>query len=363
MRVARIGALFAILLSAAAAGVFSQAAVPAAPTVLLLADPGEGSDGANVAEIVSGAVRLELERAGLRAIPGAAPASREGAAALSPPDAARAAGADFALLVRTAVAGREVVAGLVWYDAAAGRRGAEAGVKGKVDLNLDRIVSEAVRGMLAREADAVAGAKAVAAAAVPPASAPAAAGAAAGGPGGSGGAGRPPASGVPEAPAGPVDHFEFSAGSSLFLFVGAASGYTRMGTFPSFGGAWTVRLPSSLLEIGLSAGANLFEAEGGLAVARGLLAPAGLDLRYVGVPAHRLSPFLRLGGGPALLGMNPNGDGMMFKVVPYVLGGVGVYLRLFGRTGLVLDSTYTVFFDGPTLVMGYAPGLYFFARL
>ncbi len=370
-----VAALAAVLISVCA---FPQSGSPTAgerlnrPAVVLVAAlPAPEVDVSGVEDVVLETVRLELERAGLEAVVGP---DRLPADEASLPEAVRAGEADFAVLARLSGSDRAVAIELSWYGSEPFRRISREVLHGKVDLSLDRLIAASIRQVLEREAQELARYRRAAAAGET--GAPESAGPAAGKevrrvpasspPGregnlpGRGGAtpGLPAPGGVP-----PTGRFELCAGSAMFLTVGAAAGYFKLGFFPSISAAYALRLPSALLEIGLSAGVNLFQAVGSQAYADSLLLPVGLDLRYIGAPSFPLSPFLRLGGGPALLGMNPNGTGMLYKPIPYLLGGIGLYARLFGKAGIVVDSTYTVFFEGPSPIMGYAPGLSIYLRL
>jgi hypothetical protein len=347
-RAFRLAALAAIL-TAAAAGLAA-----AQPVVLLRVAPAEGDRSPRVGEIVSRAARLELERAGLEAAPAGAP----------PQDA------DFVLEASFTVTGREVRLVFAWYTAGGMRRTQEVTLRGRMDLSLDRLVAEAVRGILRRESASLAEAAArrpppAPAPGEPPADAapavvdPATAGAAEGEP-----SAAPSAeSSTTARTAGAAKRFELAAGSSLFLPVGRAAEYLKMGVFPSLSASYYFGRRRGRLGVGLCAGANLFRAQGDLASAESVLLPLGLDLRFTTRPDLPLALLVRLSGGAAVLGANLNGSGMLYKTIPYASAGLGLYLWLFRSGGVVLDGTCSVFFEGQIPIVGYAPGFGLYLRL
>ena len=160
-----------------------------------------------------------------------------------------------------------------------------------------------------------------------------------------------------------IQRLELSAGFAPFLTVGGASEYFRFGLLTSLYVNYRIPVGSGYLAVGIYAGANYFQATGIVATSDSLLIPAGVDFRLAPIGGTRLSLFLRLSGGPAVLILNPNKTGALSKVVPYALGGIGINLALGRWFGFTLDSSFSIFYVQSLPIMGYTPSVYLFIRI
>jgi hypothetical protein len=160
-----------------------------------------------------------------------------------------------------------------------------------------------------------------------------------------------------------IRRLELSAGFAPFLTVGGASEYFRFGLIPSLYANYRIPVGSGYLAVGIFSGANYFRASGIIATSDSLLIPVGLDFRLAPIGGTRLSLFLRLSGGPAMLILNPNKTGALTKVVPYALGGIGINLAISRWFGFTLDSSFSFFYEQSLPIMGYTPSVYLFIRI
>ncbi|MBA7654183.1 hypothetical protein ES703_62059 [subsurface metagenome] len=160
-----------------------------------------------------------------------------------------------------------------------------------------------------------------------------------------------------------IKHFEFSIGFSPFLVNAGASEYFKIGFMPSFYVSYRISMSIGQLGLGIYAGINRFLAEGVIASAECLLIPIGVDLRYGTYDGLPIGLFVRISGGPAILTINPNETGRLSKVIPYVLGGIGLNIPFTKTFGIAVDTSYAVFFEKQYPIMGFIPSLYLYMRL
>jgi hypothetical protein len=156
---------------------------------------------------------------------------------------------------------------------------------------------------------------------------------------------------------------ELAVGFSAFLVNGSASDYFKIGFMPSICADFLLPLPRSYLALGLYGGANLFTAQGSLATSDSALIPIALSLRYgfgIDLP---IGVFLRLAGGPALLTIDPNEAGRLWKLVPYASAGLGMDVRFAGVLGIKVETAYSVFVERRIWIYGFAPSFYLYLRL
>ena len=173
-----------------------------------------------------------------------------------------------------------------------------------------------------------------------------------------------PEVGKPEAPlARAPRRWELSYGMAPFLATGQASGYFKTGLFPSFSVDYRLPLGSSLLGVGLYAGVCWFQARGILFDSSTFLIPLGLDLRYALAEERPLGLFVRVSGGAALFTIDPGGRGRQFKVIPYILGGIGLVVPFSRASGLVLEPMYAAFLEPQGPISGFTPSGYLYVRL
>lgn len=253
------------------------------------------------------------------------------------------------------------------HDATVGKLLHSLEADGKLDLSFDKIVASAVNEIVAKagiSVDQTAGDTESAAGDMQEGDTVIVSG----GAGPSNRTGQPfpppvPAQAPDLPPPEPAYRFEVSAGFSPFLTVGSTSDYFRIGYLPSAVVSYHLPTSSGYIAFGVYGGVHLFHAEGIIASAGSLLVPVGVDFRLSPVGGSRLSLYLRLSGGPAVLVINPNETGAMAKLLPYVLGGLGFSIAILPRLGVTIDSSFTIFYEKSLPIMGFTPSVYIHFRL
>ncbi|MBN1837722.1 MAG: hypothetical protein JW820_17830 [Spirochaetales bacterium] len=329
---------------------------------------------------------VEMVRAGLEPLPvlpeqeGGGP----GRGAVRPAELAAAAsgrGADFVLLGRYAVDGREVRISFRFYEAAGGRLLATEEAAGRIDLSLDDAVSSAVEALtprvetrvaevarrkaeeqaarLAAEEEARRAAEAEAARIA------AARGAEAEGAEKASGPERP---GIALGPAAPVPlpaqrpfaappggegslrKVELALGFAPFVPVAAPDRYFAVGYAPSFAFLYHLRPGFGRLGVGAHTGVMYVDPEepDQSAYFRWLI-PLGVDLRYSLPEMRPLRLYVQLSGGAAYRFPDsvsePSGASQrLTRVLPYARGGIGMIAGMGERLGLALDAQYHAYF-------------------
>jgi len=355
--------------------------------ILTLAISLDDAESASLQAVITDAMEVELEIAGFRPIsldPGSSPpaaASPEDVQWSSLYEAGKAVDADLllaALFSRTFEGSANVDIELQLHDPVAGEQRHALKTRGKVDLAFDQVVAVAVREIIGkagitavrpagRTEEETGAAEAEAAADAPetdagsPATPP---------PERTASKPRieaaepqlPPTQPEPREPAA-LRRLEMAGGFSPFLTVGEASGYFRLGYLPSV--AVNLRFPttSGYVALGVYAGCHLFRAEGIVASSDSLLIPVGPDFRIAPITGSRLSLYLRLSAGPAVLILDPNDLGALSKVIAYVLGGIGLNIEMSPFFGLTVDSSFSIYYEKSLPIMGYTPSLYVYLRL
>ena len=368
----------------------AEASAPSAPAawVQVLAADREGEA---FRPVVEEALRYRLERQGLsvrlRGSPaGVSPAGLSPASATSLLEGASRAGADFALECRYSGSGSRLAISLDWYDVPPGLLLAAVDRKGRVDLELDSIILDALDELLARvreridERIAASGFRPASPGRAAPAGVPGTAGPAQTRPD-SGSPAEGPASGLPAA--GPLPQTGTLPGEVVppaagryegarlllaptlapFVAVGAASYYFPVGFQSTLQVDFLPRGARGRLGLGGLAGVTVFQAQGVTEESLGFLVPLGVSLRYSLELGERWGLLFHLGAGPALLAMGTESQGALAKVLPFVRSGVGAELALGRRVSLGLEAAYEVYFETPYLIMGFAPGLCFSWRM
>jgi hypothetical protein len=253
-------------------------------------------------------------------------------------------GADFFLAGFYILAGKDISIDFHFHDVNERRELLSVTRKGKMDLAFDRLVAEAVNDSTRGDSTTK--------------------GPAAGDPESSESSesGKMTMFPVREEAATEIKHLELSLGFAPFLTVGNASEYFRIGYIPCLYGNYRFALARSRIALGIYTGLNLFTAEGIIASADSMLIPMGLDIRYSPGIDSWVNLFFRISGGPVIFALNPNQTGMLIKVIPFVLGGIGINLSFSRFIGITIDSSFSVYFEKSQIIMGYTPSLYLFVR-
>ncbi len=362
---------------AAAAGVL-PADEEAPPDVLVLVFNEAGTT-SPFDELVGRNVALDLQRAGL----GAALAQDAGVptAGLDPgnpqPIAKRAQSrsAQFAVVVTYAVADREISLRFRAIEAARGIVVAQSQRRAPIDLALDRTISSGMaeilpavtRGVVRREPRPTGitlpqppGGPEAPVALEPAAGQPAAGRGEPASPAVPPPVGAGPSVGAPPAGVARGGAFALTAGVGPFLAVGG------LGAFVSFGVNPSVSLDYELsprFAAGLFAGVTGFLASGPLENVQGVLAPAGLDLRYLSNPGSTMSLYFRAAGGPALFAVRTETPELLTKMVPFASLGIGVTRMSSDTSGLSFEAAYFAYLESGELFQGIVPSVNLLRRL
>lgn len=148
--------------------------------------------------------------------------------------------------------------------------------------------------------------------------------------------------------------FELSGGMAPFVLVGKTGDYGRLGLNTTFSMGYRFIGGQSQFILAMSTGVCSFIAESAANRSRILLVPlaAGINLRMT---PSRLGFLVHLAGGGAAFMVNPDQGGYRFKLVPYATSGIGVEIPILNYLGLLIDLSFSVYFEGSQPVMGYAP--------
>ena len=326
--------------------------------------------------IISDSVRWELERSGLLVISEPDLSGDSSIESLYKGDKidensllklARQVKADFVIIGEFTTRNREILLDFSWYDVEEERFSASSSKLEKVDLMLDRVISEAVSEIL------YAVRKRLANFSRSEFKRPSEA------------EGTAPASVSKESEQQDISrqdeikavkgetidtrpemqiprgkHFELSTGFAPFLVTGAASKYFKIGYLASLYGNFRIDLGTGQLGIGWFFGINIFGAEGVVAATDNLLIPLGLDFRYIIGNGLPLGLFVHISGGPAIFIVDSTLKGGLVNVMPYVMGGIGLSLPFSDFFGIAVDTSYAVFFEQSILIMGFTPSGYIY---
>lgn len=168
----------------------------------------------------------------------------------------------------------------------------------------------------------------------------------------------PPEAGEPDAP-GPVSRWrrvELAFGGAPLVNTGTVADYAKIGAVASLD--FNLRFPvgRSVLAPGLSIEGGWFRAAG-IGVADVLVIPAGPDLLWTIAADANPGVSLRLAAGPAAIVAITSWANTVWKVSPFVSGGLDVDVRLTPALGLRIAAEYTVVFEGTMVLQGFTPRL------
>jgi hypothetical protein len=320
---------------------FAGEGVSSSATVLEVLHPERTAENRYYYEIVAESTKTELEHAGFSVVVDAK--NTTGIEAQSQPEAASLSAqqlqritsrfdAQFLVVTVFSIEEDEARIRLSWYDLAQGRLVATVSKAGKIDLSFDRTVAEAIEEILTRSEAS------------------------------------PVRTGLAPLPAGGDSQmrrrrFEVAIGFSSYLVNGWASDYFKVALMPAACVDYRIPLARGFVAVGLYGAAGLFSAEGELAVSESALIPVGLDLRYGFEAGMPLGVFVHISGGPALLTVDPNQRGRLWKVIPYTMAGLGIDVRLTPFMGVWVETAYSLYFEKENWIYGFNPSLYLCLRL
>ena len=307
-------------------------------------------------QIISNSMRFELERSGLRVISVSDLGAHFSLETLyrqneidesSLQALARQLQADFVIAAKYSGRDEEILLDFSWYDVEGECFTASTSKTGKVDLSIDRIIGGAVAEILTAVDDRLAAFSRSRVEESLEAD-------------GTQTDGREAIETSPQSRVGRRKRLEISTGFAPFLVTGEVSNYFKIGYLASLQANYRINLPLGQLGIGVYSGINLFRAEGVAASSDNFLIPIGADFRYIVGSSFPLGLFVHIGGGPAIFMVNSTVEGRLTKVIPYVMGGIGLSLPFADFLGIAVDMSYAVFFERSTLIMGFTPSVYLY---
>ncbi len=336
--------------------------------VLVIVRPSGMVENALFREVIADSIKFELERAGLQVILSSEPTEVSPVKGVdeagdidvnSMLNLARSVEADFVITGEYSSKDNDIQIDFNWYDVSESRLSVSVSKSSRLGLTLDMIIAEAIDDILIQAKDRLAnfstrpkektfeGSVQQESEQLPENQA----------------AAKQTIDKQIDADARIIKRFEFSIGFSPFLVNAGASEYFKIGFMPSFYVSYRINMPIGWLGLGIYAGINSFLAEGVLASSECLLIPLGVDLRYATGEGTSIGLFVRISGGPAILTINPNETGRLSKVIPYVLGGIGLNIPFTRSFGIAVDTSYTIFFEKQHPIMGFTPSVYLYMRL
>jgi hypothetical protein len=248
--------------------------------------------------------------------------------------------ADFALWGTYVQTGSTIKLSALWIDASRANSTGQASRSGMLDFSFDALVTGLVDEIVEGQKQRIAS--------LPPA---------------------PPAPPSPSRTPGQpekelrIPPFAFSLSSSPFIATFNSLNYFPVGISVDLAGHYQMRAPGGLFGVGVTSGLSGFHGKGAYTEADFYVIPIGIDLFYGTLTGSAFDFFMHAAGGPAIFAATLTSGESLVKVIPYVSGGVGVSLSLFGSLGISLEGGYTVFFDSPDPIMGFAPSLSVMLRL
>jgi hypothetical protein len=156
--------------------------------------------------------------------------------------------------------------------------------------------------------------------------------------------------------------FEIVGGMAPFVLVGKTSEYARLGLNTSLSMGYRFIGDQTQIILAMSTGVSTLKAESAATSSQILLIPLAAEISLRTTPS-RLGFLIHLAGGPAAFLINPNQGGYRFKLVPYAETGIGVEIPILSRLGLLIDLSFTVYFESSQPIMGYSPSANLYFRI
>ena len=358
----RIFSSFLLLLLFGSEALYAEKAVPRAPVVLAITRPSKSTDDLQLQKVISDAILLELERAGMQVIPPSqAKESPLWAGFDEGPDIdigktfdlAMSLGADYVLFCIYSRYINEIRLDCAFNDVRKRSLAVLVSKSRRIGLTLDVIVTESVQEIVAKmgarltdlppretEAEVKEVAEREIAESLPVTKEESVIER-----GGEQAAARQM----------PTKRFELSVGFAPFLVVGDASDFFKFGLSPSFNASYWLSFPFGHIGLGLYTAIHLFQVEEAKSSSRSYLLPVGLDVRYETRHLEPLSLYVRASGGPSILTLSLDERGPLSKLIYYVLGGIGMNVPFTRNIGFSIDSSYIMFIGEENLIMGFSP--------
>lgn len=148
--------------------------------------------------------------------------------------------------------------------------------------------------------------------------------------------------------------FEIIGGMAPFVLVGKTSDYARVGWNTGLSMGYRFIGDQTQVILAVSTGVCSFIAESAATRSRVFLVPLAARINLRTTPS-RLGFLIHLAGGPAAFLASQDQGEYRFKLVPYATSGIGIDIPILNRLGLLIDLSFSVYFEGSQPVMGYAP--------
>ncbi len=357
----RAACIFVLSLSSAVFADTPAGTVEGVEGVALVGHSSSAASDASLGGIVVFAARLRLEHNGLESVvvPDTGSAERDPGAVLAGPDSK---GAKYLLLLDYSDEGESLSLHFGWFDGASKTWMAELDRSGPKNMQVDELIFKSIDDLLDQVAAKTPGiAKArIAAEQAPAGPAPAAAVAepVQNGPETIPSTQAPSLPGVqlgstPQRSPGGLE-LAFDAGP--FLAGGALGNYFQAAGEGEGRATWNFPGKAFSYGLGIKAACLLFQAQGPLESAKGILAPLAIDLRLTALADEgRLKPFVHGSAGMALMNLQTPIYGSQSAFLPFAELGLGLGWVLGSGLGLSMDLSYSAFVDGEDLIMGFNP--------
>ena len=161
--------------------------------------------------------------------------------------------------------------------------------------------------------------------------------------------------GIPEPPER-WRRVELAVGGAPLVTTGSVADYAKIGAFSAIDLDLRFAVGRSALAPGLLASAGWFRATG-IGVADILVIPVGPDFHWTFAADSNPGVSLHAAAGPAAVVAITSWADTVWKISPFVAGGIIVDFRLGPALGLRLEAEYTVVFEGSMVLQGFTPRL------
>ena len=149
---------------------------------------------------------------------------------------------------------------------------------------------------------------------------------------------------------------ELAVGGAPLVTTGTVADYAKIGAFSAIDLDLRFAVGRSVLAPGLLASAGWFRAVG-IGVADILVIPVGPDFHWTIAADSNPAVSLHAAAGPVAVVAVTSWADTVWKISPFVAGGIIVDFRLGPALGLRLEAEYTVVFEGSMVLQGFTPRL------
>jgi hypothetical protein len=162
---------------------------------------------------------------------------------------------------------------------------------------------------------------------------------------------------------GPGNRFNLSVGFAPLLATGVSTQYFTVGIEPSLNVGYRFRKPGNSVYLGFHTGMTRFVARGVLLETDNYVIPFGAEGRFIFDVGKRWNLFIGAAGGPALFMISSPVHGLLVKLIPFAMAGLGLDIQFSRAVGVAARFSYVFYLEGSIILMGLSPGVNFFLRL